>query len=451
MILIKEIEFIDYIENEVIMINLINGAADIIEKNIYNLIINSQFDKIDKQVLDCMLKRKYLFTNENEYHNFLEKLDNKIEELEKRATPSFLVIPSYACNLHCIYCYEQTYMIKGTKDIDPLKMVDIQFDRIDKIMKIYEDKYGNIKDDIRITIMGGEPLLKCNLKTIEYIFKQAKKRNYTIDIVSNGVDLNYYVDLFNKYKNILDHIQITVDGVKEIHDKRRIFHNGQGSFDLIMKNIKLAIENNILIILRVNVDDTNIDELPALANFLVKEFNNSEMLKPYLYLLQDGGCSGEQNIVNEKIGIEKIFQLEEKNPNMTIFRKKFHPENFIESIFNDVPYQPVLRHCGAAKNQFILDCKSNVYKCWHGIGNNSYRVGTFYPKYELDDEKINDWFNRSVKIINKCKECKYRYICGTGCPAAKHMDNDNMDIKGPSCVNYGELIKTIMLEKMKKL
>ena len=451
MILIKEIEFIDYNENEVIMINLINGAADIIEKNIYNLIINSQFDKIDKQVLDCMLERKYLFTNEKEYHNFLEKLDNKIEELEKRATPSFLVVPSYACNLHCIYCYEQTYMIKGTKDIDPLKMVDIQFDRIDKIIKIYEDKYGNIKDDIRITIMGGEPLLRCNLKTIEYIFKQAKKRNYTIDIVSNGVDLNYYVDLFNKYKSTLDYIQITVDGVKEIHDKRRIFHNGQGSFDLIMKNIKLAIENNILIILRVNVDDTNIDELPALANFLVKEFNNSKMLKPYLYLLQDGGCSGEQNIVNEKIGIEKIFQLEEKNPNMTIFRKKFHPENFIESIFNDVPYQPVLRHCGAAKNQFILDCKSNVYKCWHGIGNNNYRVGTFYPKYELDDEKINDWFNRSVKIINKCKECKYRYICGTGCPAAKHMDNDNMDIKGPSCVNYGELIKTIMLEKMKKL
>ncbi len=451
MILIKEIEFIDYNENEVIMINLINGAADIIEKNIYNLIINSQFDKIDKQVLDCMLERKYLFTDEKEYHNFLEKLDNKIEELEKRATPSFLVVPSYACNLHCIYCYEQTYMIKGTKDIDPLKMVDIQFDGIDKIIKIYEDKYGNIKDDIRITIMGGEPLLKCNLKTIEYIFKQAKKRNYIIDIVSNGVDLNYYVDLFNKYKSTLDHIQITVDGVKEIHDKRRIFHNGQGSFDLIMKNIKLAIENNILIILRVNVDDTNIDELPALANFLVKEFNNSEMLKPYLYLLQDGGCSGEQNIVNEKIGIEKIFQLEEKNPNMTIFRKKFHPENFIESIFNDVPYQPVLRHCGAAKNQFILDCKSNVYKCWHGIGNNNYRVGTFYPKYELDDEKINDWFNRSVKIINKCKECKYRYICGTGCPAAKHMDNDNMDIKGPSCVNYGELIKTIMLEKMKKL
>lgn len=451
MFLIKEIEFIDYNEKEVIMINLINGATDIIDKDIYKKISKNNFTDIDEEILNCMMDRKYLFKNKNEYLNFIDKLNIKIEELEKKATPNFLVVPSYACNLKCIYCYEQTYIINGTTDIDSLEMVDLQFDRIDKIMNIYEEKYGKPKDEIRITIMGGEPLLRCNIKTINYIFEQAYKRKYTVDIVSNGVDLNYYIDLFNKYKDTLNHIQITVDGIKEIHDKRRIFHDGRGSFDLIMNNIKLAVENNILIVLRVNVDSTNIKELSSLADTLVEEFNFNKKLQPYLYLLQDGGCSGEQNIVNEKIGIETIFELENKNPNMAIFRKKFHPENFIESIFNDIAYQPVLRHCGAAKNQFILDCKSNVYKCWHGIGNNNYRVGTFYPKYELDEKKINDWFNRSVTIIPKCKNCKYRYICGTGCPAAKHTSGDNMDVKGPSCVNYSDLIKTIVLKKMKKI
>ncbi|HIT11443.1 MAG TPA: radical SAM protein [Candidatus Pelethosoma merdigallinarum] len=451
MYLIKEIEFIDYNDNEVIMINLINGATDIIEKDIYDKIISNEFNKLDQTIVNSLLERKYLFENEVEYNNFIASVDARIEELEKKATPNFLVVPSYACNLQCIYCYEQTYMIKGTTDIDPLKMVDLQFERIDKIMEVYENKHGKTTDDIRITIMGGEPLLRCNIKTISYIFEQTKKRNYTLDIVSNGVDLNHYIDLFNKYKDTLDHIQITVDGVKEIHDKRRIFRDGRGSFDLIMNNIHLSIENGITIVLRVNVDATNINELSQLADTLVKEFNYNEKLLPYLYLLQDGGCSGEANIVNEKIGIEKIFELEDKNSNMSIFRKKFHPADFIESIFNDVPYQPVLRHCGASKNQFILDCKSNVYKCWHGIGNNDYRVGTFYPKYELDEEKINAWFNRSVRVLGKCKNCKYRYICGTGCPAAKHMSENNMNIKEPSCVEYNELIKTIILEKMKRI
>ena len=451
MYLIKEIEFIDYNDNEVIMINLINGATYIIEKDIYKKIISNDFNKLDQIIIDSLLERKYLFENDVEYKEFITSVDNKIEELEKKATPNFLVVPSYACNLQCIYCYEQTYMIKGTTDIDPLKMVDLQFERIDKIMEVYENKYGKATDDIRITIMGGEPLLRCNVKTITYIFEQTKKRNYTLDIVSNGVDLNYYIDLFNEYKDTLDHIQITVDGIKEVHDKRRIFRDGRGSFDLIMNNIHLSIDNEITIVLRVNVDATNINELSQLADTLVKEFNYNKKLLPYLYLLQDGGCSGESNIVNEKIGIEKIFALEDQNPNMSIFRKKFHPADFIESIFNDVPYQPVLRHCGAAKNQFILDCKSNVYKCWHGIGNNDYRVGTFYPKYELDEEKINAWFNRSVRVLGKCKNCKYRYICGTGCPASKHMSENNMDIKEPSCVEYNELIKTIILEKMKRI
>ncbi len=451
MYLIKEIEFIDYNDGEVIMINLINGATDIIEKKIFNKIISNKFAELDKEIVNALLERKYLFKTEEDYNKFIISVDNKIEELEKKATPNFLVVPSYACNLQCIYCYEQTYMINGTTNIDPLEMVDLQFERIDKIMEIYEKQYGQVTDDIRITIMGGEPLLRCNLKTISYIFEQTKKRNYTLDIVSNGVDLNYYVELFNKYKDTLKHIQITIDGIKEIHDKRRIFHDGRGSFDLIMNNIRLSIDNGITIVLRVNVDATNINELSDLANKLVEEFDYNKKLLPYLYLLQDGGCSGEANIVNEKIGIEKIFELENENPNMGIFKKKFHPANFIDSIFNDEPYQPVLRHCGAAKNQFILDCKSNVYKCWHGIGNNDYRVGTFYPKYELDTEKINAWFNRSVRVLEKCKACKYRYICGTGCPAAKHMSENDMNIKEPSCVEYNELIKTIVLEKMKKI
>ena len=116
-----------------------------------------------------MKEKKYLFKSEEKYKKFIKELDNKIEYLEKKATPNFLVVPSYACNLHCIYCYEQTYMIKGTTDINPIEMVNLQFDRIDKIMEIYENKYGTPEDNIRITIMGGEPLLRCNLKTVSYI------------------------------------------------------------------------------------------------------------------------------------------------------------------------------------------------------------------------------------------------------------------------------------------
>ena len=450
MYLIKEIEFIELNDTEVIMINLINGATDVLEKALYSKIIKNDFDSIDDEVIDAMKARKYLFSAEAEYKDFIASIEAVVKDYELKAPPSFLVVPSYACNLNCIYCYEQTYMIKGTTDINPVVMVDKQFERIDKIVAAHEEKYGKIEADTRITIMGGEPLLVPNYAAVEHIFKSAKARSFTVDIVSNGVELDKYLDLFNQYNiDTLKHIQITVDGVKEIHDGRRIFRDKRGSFDIIMANIKLAIKNNIKIILRVNVDATNINELPDLADALIQRFGQNELLQPYLYLLQDGGCSGEANIVSEKIGIEKLFEMEAKNPNMKIFRKKFHAEAFINSIFDNIPYQPKLKHCGAMKNQFILDCKSNVYKCWHGIGNNDYSIGKFYPEYKINQKKANAWLNRSVNNIEKCQTCKYRYICGTGCPAAKHMSEAQMDVSEPSCNPFDEIIKAIILEKMK--
>ena len=52
MFFIKEIEFIDYNEEEVIMINLINGATDIIEKDTYNKRINNEFKNIDYEIVN---------------------------------------------------------------------------------------------------------------------------------------------------------------------------------------------------------------------------------------------------------------------------------------------------------------------------------------------------------------------------------------------------------------
>lgn len=155
MYLLKEIEFIDYSDQDAIMINLINGATDLVSCEIATKIKNADFTNLDRKILTKLKARKYIFDSENDYQQFISNLDHKIEELEKSATPNFLVVPSYACNLRCIYCYEQTYMIKGTTEIDPLKMVYLQFTKIDFIMNAYIKKYGQPKEEIRITIMGG--------------------------------------------------------------------------------------------------------------------------------------------------------------------------------------------------------------------------------------------------------------------------------------------------------
>ena len=432
------------------MLNLINGAADFINQQIYDQLSQNRLEDLDTTVVETMSKRRYLFENESDYHNFLQKLDNRLEDLERGSLPSFLIIPSYACNLNCTYCYEKAYDIHHSPFQDKKQIIDQQFDIISKIIEEIpqNDKTGFKKEDIKITIMGGEPLLPSNQLLIGYILKKIASQGYRANIVTNGVDISTFIpDLKNE---VVDHIQITLDGPKRVHDRRRKFGNGLGSFDLILSNIKKALAAGIKIYLRVNVDQENIDSLPQLADLITEHFKTNSNIHPYLYLMQDGGCSGEQNVLEENVGIETIFTLEKQFPQMAVFQKKYHPSGFIEAIFSNKVFQPALRHCGAARNQYILDYKGNIYKCWHGIGNSDFRVGHFDQKPQFN-EKRDKWLNRSTTNLEKCSVCKYRYICGTGCPAAKHGGSAISDLDKPNCVDYGKLIDILVREHLKQV
>ena len=206
----------------------------------------------------------------------------------------------------------------------------------------------------------------------------------------------------------------------------------------------MAVSNNIKVYLRVNVDRDNISDLPNLSKLLVELFGKASTIKPYLYLLQDGGCSGNDKVIEEAIGIKEIFELEKANPSMKIFFKKYHPAKFINSILENKVYNPILRHCGASKNQYIFDFNGCVYKCWHGIGNKEYVCGKIDKSIEFN-KMSKSWQDRSVKNIEKCKSCKYRYLCGTGCLAVTHYTVNDEVLKSASCVDYENLINSLVL------
>jgi len=81
-------------------------------------------------------------------------LDCKIDEQENNSVPSFLIVPSYACNLNCTYCYEQTYDIKHFNIQDKKDIIDKQFNVIDEIVeKARKNNKDFLNKDIKITIM----------------------------------------------------------------------------------------------------------------------------------------------------------------------------------------------------------------------------------------------------------------------------------------------------------
>ena len=88
-------------------------------------------------------------------------------------------------------------------------------------------------------------------------------------------------------------MQITLDGSRKCHDKRRVLVNGQGTFDVVLKNIIAVAKEGIKVTLRINIDEENaqdiseiIDEIPTelrsnIAISICNVFQNRERISTF--------------------------------------------------------------------------------------------------------------------------------------------------------------------------
>ena len=82
---------------------------------------------------------------------------------------------------------------------------------IDTIFQAFKDyrergyKIGNC------TLYGGEPLLASNIETVRTICQHCKELGMEISAITNGYDLESFLDLMDEFK--FNNLQITVDGV----------------------------------------------------------------------------------------------------------------------------------------------------------------------------------------------------------------------------------------------
>ena len=181
MYFIKEVEIFRRSDNKYYMVNLINGALDIIDEQLYNNILEGAFNKIDEETLLLLKQRKYLFESQKSYESYIEDLNKRIQKAENDAYPNFLLIPSYNCNLNCIYCYEHTYEMSCKNKERDLELIDEQYKIIDNIVKSHDIPAEKL-ENVRITIMGGEPLLIPNKQVVEKIINLAEEKGYTVDL-----------------------------------------------------------------------------------------------------------------------------------------------------------------------------------------------------------------------------------------------------------------------------
>ena len=174
----------------------------------------------------------------------------------KRNPPGPVVIWNLIrrCNLTCKHCYS----ISADKDFPG----ELSTEEVFKVM-----------DDLKafhvpvLILSGGEPLMRSDIFEIS---KRAKDMGFYVGLSTNGtmIDESNIEDIA---KIGYDYVGISIDGVRETHDK---FRRKIGAFDESMKGIRLCHEVGIKVGLRFTLTMDNAHELPALLDIMEQENKN---------------------------------------------------------------------------------------------------------------------------------------------------------------------------------
>jgi uncharacterized protein len=166
------------------------------------------------------------------------------------------------CNLACKYCYQSTRPQIEGEDLTEEKWRILY----DYIVKRVEDG----SKSVFIALYGGEPLL--NPRTALRVIRDLDKltREYgvrsEVGLITNGTI--YSSDVEEIYEQVAV-TQITIDGPREVHNERRPFKSGEGSFDTIFNNLlRIVDKHSGKVSLRVNVDEHNADYVNSFINTL---------------------------------------------------------------------------------------------------------------------------------------------------------------------------------------
>lgn len=409
--------------DEYFVVNALSGSADVMDEHTY-----IQLKNADSGVAG-FFEKGYLVDPAEEKKRFREKYLKFLDDRENDEVQIFFVT-NYSCNFNCSYCYQAAY------EEHPQKLTQ---EIIDAFFEHVNTRFANRRK--YLTLFGGEPFLNApaHKKLISYFIQKASAFKIEVAAVTNAYHLVDYLDILKA--GTIREIQVTLDGIGEVHDQRRPLKGGGATFQRIVAGIDQLLANQIPVNLRMVVDRENIDNLPELAQFAIdKGWTASPLFKTQLgrnYELHE--CQANQQRLYSRLDLyQDLYRLLQEHP----YIQEFHKPSFSIAKFlfehGEMP-EPLFDACTGTKTEWAFDFTGNIYACTATVGKEGESLGTFYPESKLYNNEIETWEERDILSIPKCRDCNLALICGGGC--ASMAKNYNGELNSHDCRPVTELLE----------
>jgi len=273
-----------------------------------------------------------------------------------------------------------------------------------------------------VIITGGEPLVKYYV--LIRCIKEARKANLGISLNSNIVSLTRPRARELRSLGIKQILTSLMGSSPETHDR---IAQSKGSFEKVVRNIRMAQEEGIHIVVNMVVSRINLSDIKETAKLVssigVKKFSATKAGCP-------GNCPDFSHFSLSKSEFQQYLRdLREsaEKLNLAIDALEGYPLCGIGDL--DYHYSFIGRRCLAGVTTMTIASDGEVRPCSH--------LDTSYGNLLTEDLKDiwarMDAWRAGAYLPAICKSCKLLPACGGGCRMESKMRNGNISSEDPYC------------------
>lgn len=314
------------------------------------------------------------------------------------------IIPTTSCNFRCVYCFENHDALFMSKETE---------DRVIRFLRKNIPKYNCINIDW----FGGEPLLKKD--SIIRIMTAAKNIGNKFSVpVSSRMTTNGYLLDFQTFTELQKcgvlFYQITIDGMREDHNKLRPHITRNDSFEKIIKNIKEISQNSqcsfFKITLRTNLSASNYWNYKNYLLMMKELLGNDKRFEFDVEIVCDWGGDNVKGIYDELLSMQRSDFID----NIIKIQKEIGL--FVDN--SNLKFQGSRCQTGYA-NGFTINYDGSLHKCSlvefgsnHYNNKNNNSIGELLHSGEVViNEAVNSFYTQLHTPYEKCRNCCWLPVC----------------------------------------
>ncbi len=399
-----------------------------LEKKYYNTLSDSSIRLISVENtigndISLLIDSGFIVSDAYEENRIINTIADKF--LQRPVINIVNLLLTDKCNLACKYCYIENCLSNSHK-------FTFMTEEIIKLaLRKFADQLNSTNrstSNPEIILYGGEPLL--NTRGVVSIVNEVKRMktggvlsaDTKIRLITNGTYLpEEIIDCIVMNKDLIN-VSFSIDGPKDVHDFNRIYHNGSGSFDEIIKNYHTLKMHQVNVGISCTINEKNLPILESVVDWMISDLK----IKGFGFnLLID---------TPDKLQLGKDYSYRATEMMIKCFKRcrilGIYEDRIMRKAKAFVNKTLHLVDCAGYGNQFVVDPIGRIGSCQAYVTTKkNFPTTVFNKNFDFQNDPVFlKWSQRSPFNMNRCHDCFAIGMCGGGCAYNSEIRQGDMHI-----------------------